>query len=572
MKLTYNRFVGELPMVDPMLLQPNQATRAWNTRLERGSIECLHRPKHYRDSRKPRDQLSLYRFAPVPGDPESGWMFSWDRVVDVVPGPVAGNTQNLTYWTGEDYPRYTDNSIATGSEGPLPKQSYRLGVEQPEYGPHVELIYEPVPDPYDDTDEPDEPGDGDLPEPDDAATEVDRDYVVTYVQQLGSLEMEGPPSDPSSIITVPSSPKGFGVKVSNIANPPSGPFPWGSKRLYRRIYSAGQTQFALVATLAVDQVEFEDTIPDAEIPGDLLISENYDPPPATMHSLGVLSNGIMFAANDNDVCLSEPYQPHAWNVFARYPLPHPIVGMGQADNQIVAITAKNPYLVVGFNPANMSTQELHLEQGCLSKRSIVSGSFGCCYASPDGIVLVSGQGSRVVTVGMLTQRQWQALNPASMIAAVNEDLLMMAFERTDGSKGTLIIDPASPEMGIRFTSQHFMAAYHDGLLDSLIVWDEQQKTISLWDEGDPLTYIWRGPEHVLPVPTCFTAARIEADSYHNLIFKIKVDRDVVYSQTVHNNRAFRLPSGYLSRSVQIELEGIDTVRQVCIAEAPYELD
>ena len=324
--------------------------------------------------------------------------------------------------------------------------------------------------------------------------------------------------------------------------------------------------------LAVDQYEFEDYIPDAEIPGDWLISQNYDPPPATMHSLGVLSNGIMFAANDNDVCLSEPYQPHAWNTFARYPLPHPIVGMGQADNQIIAITLKNPYLVAGINPANMNTVELHLDQGCLSKRSIVSGSFGCVYASPDGLVLVTGGGSRVITNGLLTQRQWQALNPSSMIGAVNEDLLLMSFERHDETRGTVIMDPASPEMGIRFTDQYFLAAYHDGLLDSLLVWDPTQQAICLWDEGEPLVSVWRGPKHVLPVPSCFTAARVEAKTYDNLILKIIVDNDVVYSQTVHSNRSFRLPSGYQSRSVQVEVEGTDTIQQVCIAEAPYELE
>ena len=573
MKLVYTRFLGELPLVDPTLLQPNNATRAWNTRLERGTIECLRQPLFYRESRKPRDQLSLYRFAPIPGDAESGWMFSWDRHVDCVPGPVAGNTQHLTYWTGEDYPRYTDNSIATGSQGPLPAGSYRLGVDQPEYGPHVELIFEPPDEPDEpDEEDPDDPDDGELPEPDNAATEVDRDYVVTFVQQLGSLEMEGPPSDPSSIITVPSSPKGYGIKVSNIAIPPSGPFPWGKKRLYRRIYSAGQTQFALVAELGVDQYEYEDLAPDAQIPGDVLISQYFDAPPETLHSLGVLSNGIMFGANDNDVCISEPYLPHAWNPFARYPLPHPIVGMGQADNQIVAITAKNPYLVVGFNPSNMSTVELHLEQGCLSKRSIVSGSFGCVYASPDGLVLITSQGSRVITASLLTQKQWQALNPASMLGAVNEDLLLMAFERHDGTRGTFIMDPAAPEMGIRFTNQYFLSAFHDGLLDSLLVWDPTQQGICLWDEGELLSYIWRGPLHVLPVPACFTAARIEADSYEDLTFKLMADGNLLYSHKVADNRSFRMPSGYQARLVQIEVEGRDTVRQVCIAEAPHELE
>ena len=190
-----------------------------------------------------RDQLSLYRFAPVPGDPESGWMFTWDKVVDCVPGPVAGNTQNLTYWTGEDYPRYTDNSIATGQAGPLPQHSYRLGVDQPEYGPHVELIWEPVVEPFDDDDNGNGNGDGGgdegptTPEPDDAATEVDRDYVVTYVQQLGSLEMEGPPSDPSKVITVPSSPPGYGVRVTNLAMPPIWSRSRGAKNACTVVYT-----------------------------------------------------------------------------------------------------------------------------------------------------------------------------------------------------------------------------------------------------------------------------------------------------------------------------------------------
>ncbi len=159
-----------------------------------------------------------------------------------------------------------------------------------------------------------------------------------------------------------------------------------------------------------------------------------------------------------------------------------------------------------------------------------------------------------------------------MLSAVNEGLLLITFEKRDGTKGTMIMDPSSPEMGIRFTDQHFLAAHHDGLLDSLLVWDPKQQSICLWDEGNPLTYIWRSKRHILPIPACFTAARIEADSYNNLIFKLKVNEETLYSHTVLDNRGFRLPSGYQSRSLQIEVEGTDTVRQICVAEAPHELE
>ncbi len=577
MKLLFSHFMGEMPQLDPSLLQPNNATRAYNLRNDRGTLEPLHETKFYRASRKPRDQLSIYRFAPIPGDAESGWLFTWDRPIDCVPGPIAGNTQNLTYWTGEDYPRYTDNSLGTGSEGPLPQGSYRLGVEAPEYAPTVVLIHKPVPDPYDDTDEPDEPdepddGEPDIPEADDASTEVDRDYVITYVQQLGSLEMEGPPSEPTAIVTVPSSPKGYGVKLTNLPLPPSGPYPWGHKRVYRRIYSGGLTKFALVAEIATDKIEYDDVTPDAEIPGDQLISDNFSPPLEKMHSLGVLSNGLMYGAHENDVCVSEPYLPHAWNPFARYPLPYPVIGMGHVDNQIVAVTARNPYMVVGVNPANMNSIEMNMDQGCLAKRSIISGSFGCIFASPDGLILVSAQGSRNITDGLMTRQQWQALNPSSMISATNEDLLIVTFIKKDDSKGSFILDPGRPEMGIRFTDQTFTAAHHDGLMDSLLVYDPSKDGICLWDEGETLPYTWRSKLHLLPVPACFTAARVQAENYDDLTFRLLVDDAVVHQQVVTDNTGFRLPSGYQSRSVQIEISGTDVVRSVCIAEAPHELE
>ena len=564
MKLLYNRFFGEIPQADPSLLPQQNAQRAWNLVLERGTLKPFHKPQFYRKASKERDQLTIYRFAPVPGDPESGWLFSWQQVVDCVPGPVAGNTQHLTYWTGEDWPRYCDHSIGTG-DGVLPNASYRLGVPTPEFAPHAERFYEEPPEPDDKDDDEDE-------EPEtDASLEVDRDYVLTFVHQLGSLQMESAPSPPSRILTIPAEP-GFGVKLTNIAVMPGGPYPAGSKRLYRRIYSGGLTQFALVAELGANDFSYEDVAQDFEIPGDLLISEHHNEPLEDMHSLGVLTNGIMYGASGNDVCLSEPYLPHAWSPFARYPLPHDVVGVGQSDSNIVAVTLKNPYIITGFSPSNMSVVELNMQQGCLSKRSIVSGLFGCIYASPDGLVIITGGASRTLTDGLITQKQWQALNPASMISAVNEDLLIVCFEQKDGTRGSFILDPNQPEAGIRFSDQYFTAQYHDGLLDSLLVYDPQQQGIALWNEGETLPYTWRSRLNILPVMLCFTAARVEAKSYKDLTFRMYADDELKHEQTVTDGRMFRMVSGYCARTVQVEVTGTDEVRQVCIAEAPYELE
>ncbi|WP_420588244.1 hypothetical protein [Bacterioplanoides sp.] len=637
MKLLFNRFLGEIPRTDPSLLDQGNATRAWNVVLERGTLQPFHEPRHFCEASKPHDQLSIYRFAPEAGDPASGWMFSWDKVVDCVRGPVAGNSQHLTYWTGEDFPRYTDNSVATG-DGVLPNVSYRLGVPAPEFAPYAERMYKAPEDEESEDEEsedeesedeesedeesedeesedeesedeesedeesedeeptgpegevgpegPEGPTGPEEEEPEDesetgpegeegpeidASTETDRDYVLTFIHQLGSLEMESAPSAPSEIVTVPAE-TGFGVRLRNIDVLPSGPYPAGSKRLYRRIYSGGLTQFAMVAELGADDSEYEDTIPDAEIPGDLLVSESFNPPLEDMHSLCVLTNGIMFGACENEVCLSEPYIPHAWSPFARYPLPDPVVGLGQADSNIVAVTLKNPYIITGQSPENMSVVELKMNQGCLSKRSVVSGQFGCIYASPDGLVIIASGASRTLTDGLITRRQWQELNPSSMISAVNEDLLIVSFTGRDGTKGSFILNPQQLDAGIRFTDQHFTAHYHDGLLDSLLVYDPGIEAIALWDSGEALTYTWRSRINIVPEPMCFRCARIEAISYKDLIFRLYVDGQLKYQCPVPDDKPFRLPSGYQSRQFQVELSGTDEVRQLCIAESVNELE
>ena len=143
MKIDFTPFLGELPQFDPATLPNTNAACAFNIKFERNVLEPLMSPLEYRSSSKPKTQNTVYRFAPEVGDPVSGWLFSWEEVIHIIPGPVAGNDQHLTYFTGLDVPRFLDNSVATGQDVPLPRMSYQLGVPAPEFGPHVELVEKP---------------------------------------------------------------------------------------------------------------------------------------------------------------------------------------------------------------------------------------------------------------------------------------------------------------------------------------------------------------------------------------------------------------------------------------------
>lgn len=555
MKLDFSGFQAALPRLDSAVLPEQAASEAINVYNSQGNLQALCAPKPYRSVTKPGEQRTIYRFAPQPGQPDSGFLFSWPFVVDVAKGPVAGNNQELTYWTGDDYPRLTDNSLATG-EGELPRNSYRLGIPDTNLAPHAEVQDKPKPTAEENTEDEEEI---------DQRLIESRDYVVTFVSTLGSLSMEGPPSAPSGIVEVAPSQQ---VQLTQIPAPPSGNYKWTGKHLYRRLQSQTMTSFHLVAVLDPNTDTFLDNLDTNAIPGDALVSETWYPPPETMHSFTVLSNGLCFGANDNDICVSEAYLPHAWNPSNRYPLPHRIVGLGVADNNLVAITEQNPYLLIGSNASAMSTTELTLNQGCLSKTSIVSGNFGCCYASPDGLVRISSGGSSLLTESLFTRKQWRALNPASMISASHDDKLIISYQ-TETKRGSFVLRPQQPDAGVIFTNVYFCAARHDALLDSLLVF-VPGTGLCQWNDGEPMPYCWQSKQFILPVPATFTACRVEADSYEDITIGF-VAKTLAFERPVRSRNPIRFPSGYADHWFQLQVTGTDTIRRIVVGESVSEL-
>lgn len=77
-------------------------------------------------------RTTIYKYEEDDGS--ETWL-EWDEDVDVVPGPVAGNTQDRLYWTGQGgdsgFPRMSIDSLITSGSAPYPTTSYRLGIPAP---------------------------------------------------------------------------------------------------------------------------------------------------------------------------------------------------------------------------------------------------------------------------------------------------------------------------------------------------------------------------------------------------------------------------------------------------------
>jgi len=133
--------------------------------------------------------------------------------------------------------------------------------------------------------------------------------------------------------------------------------PWGStftKNIYRT--SGTQAQFQLVVNIASATVSYADTILDKDIPGDELITASWELPPTDLKNVITLPSGSVCGFSGNEVCFSEPLQPHAWPPEYRMRSHYPIVAVQQFSSGIVVGTTGVPVIIIGHEPGQMSAQ------------------------------------------------------------------------------------------------------------------------------------------------------------------------------------------------------------------------
>ena len=120
-------FGGIAPELSPRLLAEELAQTAKDVVLDSGRLVPItdNSTTQALNPTGGAQRTSVYKY-------ETGTWLEWDEDVDVVPGPIAGDTTHRLYWTGEDYPRMGNSTVieASGS-GRFPRNSYRLGIPAP---------------------------------------------------------------------------------------------------------------------------------------------------------------------------------------------------------------------------------------------------------------------------------------------------------------------------------------------------------------------------------------------------------------------------------------------------------
>lgn len=540
MKIQHSAFRGELPILDARLLPDNNAQRARNVYLKRGTLKPERAPLAVESLSSVANPSTLYRYPS--GNNGDGFWLTWGmgRDVHVVKSPLANDDFNRVYWTGDGPPKMGGINDITSGTPPYPGNSYRLGVPAPVSGPSAS-----------------EP-EGRTPISERPPTALETSYVVTLVSRFGE---ESAPSVASNIIErwdmISGAPAGGNVELS-LPNIPSGSHGIVTKRIYRA-ESGGIYQY--VADVNASTSEYVDSITSAQL-GRSLPSVEWDMPDARLQGLTALPGGILAGFFENTLCFSEAYLPHAWPVAYQLAFKDNIIAIGATSSGLIVATQGQPYLVSGSSPEAMSPMQLDVDQPCISARSLVDMGEYVIYAGHEGLVAAGGRDARVVTAEVFTKEQWQALDPGSM-HAYRYDGRYLAFY----SGGCMVFTPGE---GVEFLDIAASGGYHDIAAGTLYL--IQNSAITAWGQGMPMTFTWCSRLHEVPPGSAgFTCGKLIASHYPVRLI-IRADGNDVLDADIFDAGMFRLPAGYtLCRDWEIELQGTNQVHSVQIATSPSEL-
>jgi len=277
--------------------------------------------------------------------------------------------------------------------------------------------------------------------------------------------------------------QGGGASIPNVNQVTGGVSP--SMNVYRAVTGSTGTAFLLVATGigfgTVTQVGTSgatvpgtftsgivDALPDAALVT-AIASTAWYPPPVNMQGILALPNGIYAGFAGNQLCLSAQGVPHAWPIAYRLTFDWDIVGIEAIDSTVVVCTKKFPYLCSGQTPDQYSQTKASYAYACASKQSIqYLKGVGVVFATFEGLVAIAAPGSeRLLTETLFTKDEWLALNPASMMAVINDNRYFCFYTISGGTNAGFYLDVNAAGSGKVSLAFHAIARYNDPLTDTL---------------------------------------------------------------------------------------------------------
>lgn len=520
MMITLQGFNGMLPKVHPNYLPDGAATFVENARLRSGALEPFN--TETLDNTLPlvagRVQIIAGAFKGIPAQ------------ANIVPGPVA---DDRFYVSGDGAPRLEGDTF-----------SYPLALLAPTNQPFRTATA------------------GTL----DPNLREDVVFCYTFVTTFGEESQPSPLTN-----SIPYSP-GMTISITGMVGSTQARA-ISAKRVYRSLTDGiGGTELYFIAEIpalstSLDYVE--GTYPIQEPLGTI----DFDPPSDGIRGFTSMPNGIIAGFNGRNVYFCEPYQPHAWPLKYNLVTDYNIVGLASFGSTLAVMTRGQPYIISGIHPDNMAMEKVEENLPCTSGRGIVDLGYAAAYPSHDGLVLISQQGPKLITKGVFSRDDWQALQPTTMIAAQYEGYYAFIHQTTLGRRVGLI--------DLTGEQPFYMTCNVDGIdlsydieTTRMFILGTDGRSIRRFDSptGTPKTAVWRSKVFQIPYLTTYGVLRINTDKSAALTTSVNFYADGVLVDTINAmNSIERLAESSLADRFEVEVTTQNIVTSIEVAEGVQSL-
>ncbi|MDB5730695.1 MAG: hypothetical protein JWQ03_590 [Variovorax sp.] len=556
MKLTLGVFAGAARALHPKLLADTVGVQSLNQKPGRGDFQPWRQPLAV--ATVPATRQTIYRMGRDVKSDANYWL-TWSTRVHAVRGFDSQDTTERTYYTGDGFPKWTDNTMALGA-GPMPVAWRQLGVPAP--------VSAPI-----------------LAASGGVSTSTESRYVVyTFVTDKGEESAQ------SAISLECVCKKDATLAISNIEAPPSGSFVINRVRIYVTVSGdRGDTEFFFLREIAAGVTSTTD---DLRARGRVLETANWLMPPADLKHLTGLWAGMLAGVSAGAFRFCVPEVPYAWPIANEILPPDAFaLAIGTWGQKMLGLTTGRPLLITGSSPDSMDSLPIE-GQACVAPAAAVSFGHGVAWPGEDGLSYIGDAGAKLLTDGLLTRDDWQAMHPATMVAGEYEGAYLCFYTEGEGGAAVrrgFLLDPLNPA-GIFFLDKGYDACWFDKLQDCLYVLDGTD--VKKWDAGTALmTAVFRSKEFVTGYVN-FAWAKVTADSYP-VTLKIdagpftsdQIDALVAYrpdvlskpggdkvraTLTATGEDAFPLPAGFTAPECQLQVETTGAVQAVVLATSVGE--
>lgn len=552
MLIRFGGFTGENRAINPRLLGDSVCTLSRNHKPTRSDLRPWRNPLSV--ATVPTGRQTIYRMGRDVASDSQYWL-SWPTRVHAVRGFSSDDASERTYFTGDGPPKVSDNTMALASQ-PYPTTSRPLGIPAPATALTGTVT---------------------------GGTASNGTFVYTYTY----VNDWGWESAPAPGLTI-SRPTDATVTLAGFAAAPAGNYQINRIRVYRTQTGSSATEFFFLREIALGVASTTD---DNRTLGDVMETLKWQPAPANLKHLTAMWNGMLAGISGDRVRFCEAYVPYAWPVeYDAVPPDSTPVALGVFGQSLLVLTTGRPLLVAGSGPDSLDQQPLEFSQACCSDTSVVGMGSGVAWASEDGLCWYGAGGPRLLTTGIMTREDWQAINPRSIVGRMYEGLYFGSYLDGVVRRGFLM-DPINPT-GIYFLDKGYEAMHFDELQDQLYVLDGAN--VMRWDAGATvMTARVRSKTFRTPLPTNFGALEVIADAYpvsvaieaqgmdpaevaalvadFGGLLSAPISTTLRYQVSVTNKAPIVLPGGFSASDWVLDVEATSPVLGVAMATTIDEL-